>query len=63
MERIRAQRGMLSKIAAEIGVTRGAVAQWKHVPPVHVPAVERVTGIPRHELVPELWDAPAEVAA
>ena len=63
MDRIRAQRGMLSRIAKEIGITRGAVAQWKVVPPVHVPAIERATGIPRHELRPDLHLVPGSVEA
>jgi len=49
---------MLSKIADHLGVTRGAVAQWTRIPADHVPAVSAVTGIPRHELRPDLWDAP-----
>ena len=63
MERIRAQRGLLAKIAAELGVTRGAVAQWDKVPAERVPEVSVITGLPRHELRPDLWEAPATEAA
>lgn len=55
---LRAQRGLLSRIAREIGVTRGAVAAWRRVPAERVLAVARITGIPPHELRPDLYDAP-----
>lgn len=51
-------------LARAIGVTRFAVQQWKDVgiPAARVPAVSRVTGIPLHELRPDLFDAPAAPA-
>jgi hypothetical protein len=56
---IRAQRGMLSRIAEALGITRGAVAQWTRVPAERVLEVERVTNVPRHDLRPDLYpDAP-----
>ena len=58
MEAIRAQRGMSAKIARELGLTRGAVAQWRVVPAELVPEIERITGLPRHILRPSHWDAP-----
>lgn len=63
MELIRAKRGMISKIAADIGLTRGAVAMWQTVPAERILAIERITGIPRHELRPDLWEAPADAKA
>lgn len=47
-------------LARAIGVTRFAVQQWKDagIPAARVPAVSRLTGIPLHELRPDLFDAP-----
>lgn len=46
-------------LAKEIGsITPQAVSQWKCVPPKQVIAVERVTGIPRHVLRPDVFPAP-----
>lgn len=55
---IRSTRGALAKIAAELRITRAAVSTWKRVPAERVAEVERITGIPRHELRPDLWEAP-----
>jgi DNA-binding transcriptional regulator YdaS (Cro superfamily) len=55
MALIRAQRGMLAKIAHDIGQTRAAVAKWKKVPAERVVEVERITGIPRQKLRPDLF--------
>lgn len=44
-----------------IGVTPQAVSQWKEVPPLRVLVVERVSGVPRHELRPDLY--PLETGA
>jgi DNA-binding transcriptional regulator YdaS (Cro superfamily) len=55
MDLIRAKRGMLAKIAHDIGQTRAAVAKWKQVPAERVVEVERITGIPREKLRPDLF--------
>jgi DNA-binding transcriptional regulator YdaS (Cro superfamily) len=47
----------LAKLAREIGVTRGAIAQWKRVPAERLGDVARVTGIPMSELRPDLFAA------
>lgn len=39
-------------------ITPQAVAQWKQVPAERVLDVERVTGVPRHRLRPDLYPAP-----
>ena len=62
MEAIRARRGLSAKIARELGMTRGGVAQWQVVPAELVPAVERISGIPRHILRPTHWDPPQNLA-
>lgn len=62
MDLLRSQRGLMTRIAGELGIERGAVAMWKKIPPERVPEVERITGIPRHQLRPDLWEAPGQVA-
>lgn len=42
------------------GLTSQAVSQWKKIPAERVLDVERITGISRHELRPDVFgDAPA----
>lgn len=53
--------GGQAKFARLIGVTAQAVSQWDEVPPLRVLAVERVSGVSRHELRPDLY--PVEVGA
>ena len=50
----------LARLAREIGITRGAVAQWEKVPAERIGDVSRVTGIPLDVLRPDLFKA-AEV--
>lgn len=47
--------GGLDGIARPLGITPQAVSQWDEVPPMRVLAVERITGIPREELRPDLY--------
>jgi DNA-binding transcriptional regulator YdaS (Cro superfamily) len=55
--------GGLAGLAGELGITEQAVSQWDEVPPLRVLAVERVTGVPRHELRPDLYPAPSAAEA
>lgn len=50
--------GSATRLARAIGVTAQAISQWREVPPRRVLAVERVTGVPRHELRPDLYPPP-----
>jgi DNA-binding transcriptional regulator YdaS (Cro superfamily) len=54
-----ARMGSLQALADAIGLKhRQAVWKWRRIPPNHVIAVERVTGIPRERLRPDLYDVP-----
>jgi hypothetical protein len=55
MGKIRTERGLISRIAEALGITRGAVSKWNRVPAERVLVVEDVTGIPRHELRPDIY--------
>lgn len=50
-------RMTLARLAREIGITRGAVAQWTKVPAERLGDVSRVTGIPMNVLRPDLFEA------
>lgn len=50
--------GTSNRLARVLGVTPQALSQWQQVPPLRVLHVERVTGVPRHELRPDLYPPP-----
>lgn len=49
----------LEKFGALFGVNKTTVRYWerKQVPPERVPEIERVTGISRHHLRPDIFGA------
>jgi DNA-binding transcriptional regulator YdaS (Cro superfamily) len=53
--------GGQAEFARLIGITAQAVSQWVEVPPLRVLEVERISGVSRHELRPDLY--PIEEAA
>lgn len=55
-EWLKAKRGRKAELATECGVTHSAISQWSQVPVDRVADVSRVTGIPPHELRPDLAD-------
>jgi DNA topoisomerase VI subunit B/DNA-binding transcriptional regulator YdaS (Cro superfamily) len=52
--RAKAAAGNAATLAHKLGVTRQALSQWEVVPMLRVLDVERITGIPRHELRPDM---------
>lgn len=52
---IKARAGGYAALAKALGLSRATVWGWREVPPKHVIAVERETGIPRHLLRPDLY--------
>jgi DNA-binding transcriptional regulator YdaS (Cro superfamily) len=55
LRRAIAAAGGLDRIAKPLGITMQAVSAWQEVPPLRVLAVEKITGISRHELRPDLY--------
>lgn len=47
----------LTRMAEELGIKASAIPQWKHVPVHHVRKVSEATGIPMHELRPDVYRA------
>ena len=58
LSRAIAAAGGVSKLAEALGVSPQAVSQWEEVPPLRVLTVERASGVPRHELRPDLYPEP-----
>lgn len=54
--------GGLVKLAESLGISKQAVSQWDEVPPLRVLAVEKASGISRHELRPDLYPSEAEAS-
>lgn len=57
------QAGGGAKLAGALNLKRQAIYQWQRVPADHVSAVEQITGIPRHELRPDLYPVEREKVA
>lgn len=53
-----ARRGLMNQIARELGISRSAVVMWRDIPAERVPDVARISGYTRHQLRPDLWEAP-----
>jgi DNA-binding transcriptional regulator YdaS (Cro superfamily) len=47
--------GGIVKLSLALGLSRGAASQWRRIPAERVLEVERVTGIPREILRPDLY--------
>jgi len=56
MEAVR-NRIKLAELGRELGITRGAVAQWDKVPAERLGDVSRITGISMQSLRPDLFAA------
>lgn len=55
--------GGVTNVAAACGITHASVSVWTRVPPRHVRTVAAMTGIPPHELRPDIFDPPERSAA
>lgn len=55
--------GTGNALARRLGISPQALSQWDEVPPLRVLQVERETGVPRHELRPDIYPSEPERAA
>lgn len=55
-EWMQAEWGRKSALAVCLDLTPGAVSHWGLVPAERLLAIEKYTGIPRHQLRPDLFD-------
>lgn len=53
--------GGQEQLGAQFNISQAAVSQWGKIPVERVLDIERLTGIPRHELRPDIY--PREAAA
>lgn len=53
------ERGRRNRLAAELRISPSAISMWTRVPAERVVDVERVTGIPRKELRPDIFEVAA----
>ncbi len=49
--------GGMTQLAAKLGGARQALYQWTRIPADRVVEIERLTGVPRRELRPDLYEA------
>lgn len=55
LEHLRLKRGRLTDLANEIKVHPSTILTWKQVPPVYCLTIERVTGVSRYDLRPDIY--------
>jgi DNA-binding transcriptional regulator YdaS (Cro superfamily) len=56
--RAKQRAGGAKALADMLGISIQAIGQWRKVPPLRVLQIEYRTGVPRHELRPDLYPAP-----
>jgi DNA-binding transcriptional regulator YdaS (Cro superfamily) len=62
LEYLNAERGRRQALAAALECSPSAISMWKQVPAERIGVVSRATGIPPHDLRPDIF-GPAPVQA
>jgi len=58
LERAINRAGGVRALARLLGINASAVSRWTQVPPRQILSIERLTGVPREELRPDLYLPP-----
>ncbi len=56
------ERGRRKRLADSLGIRPGALSQWSQVPATQAMKVAAITGIPAHELRPDVFMVPETAA-
>jgi len=51
--------GSAAELAKRLGISRQALNQWETIPVRHCRALEALTGIPKHEMRPDIFEPPS----
>ena len=51
--------GGATALASQLGIKAPSIYSWSRIPAARAGRISEITGIPRHELRPDLWDPPA----
>lgn len=62
LERAIDAAGGAARLAEQLGVKVQAIYQWERVPPLRVLEVERISGVSRNELRPDIYPPTPEAA-
>lgn len=60
---LNAERGRRQKLAEALDIYQSALSQWNQVPATRATEVSNFTGIPLHQLRPDVFPAPAKEGA
>jgi DNA-binding transcriptional regulator YdaS (Cro superfamily) len=63
IEKAAEKAGGVTKLAAALGIKHPSFYSWQRVPAERVLDIERITGVSRHELRPDLYPAPEQQGA
>jgi len=55
VQEVVAKAGGIAALARHLGIKHNSIYSWEQVPPKRVLEVERITGIPRHRLRPDMY--------
>lgn len=55
---MRLDRGLMTKIAKRLGITRSAVNQWQRVPAGHVHRLSKIMEMHPHSIRPDIFPPP-----
>ena len=63
LEAVLQETGTLAKLAKQLGISRAAISQWQEVPVHRVLEVEKITGVSRYQLRPDIYGSRPKKAA